>query len=101
MVEALKNNSDTEEHTKGPTMKKKCFNDYAKWYWTDYFHRNKNAFFGRFSINQEFFKENLAILKVFCLLNVVNDTAERRVKLMKDYNSIPTKDEQQEQVVQN
>ena len=32
MVEALKNNSDTEEHTKGPTMKKKCFNDYAKWY---------------------------------------------------------------------
>lgn len=76
----------------------------------DYFVNQKTQnFFKRFNINPEFlvseqetWKNNadyLRALKIVENLRVVNDTAERGVKLIQDFNILLTKNEEQKQFV--
>jgi len=71
--------------------------------------KNSRRFFDRFSINTEFlekhpsewikndnFRKGLQIAKN---LKVVNDAAERGVKLMQDYNNLLTTDEEEKQFI--
>jgi hypothetical protein len=74
----------------------------------DYFVSEQSlAFFKRFNIPTDFLKldpdawlknqEYLKCLAIVRKLKVVNDTAERGVKLIQDYNNSVTKDEEQKQ----
>ena len=66
-------------------------------------------FFSRFGLSDEFLiidpsqwhnnEDFVNALSLVKNLNVVNDPAERGVKLMKDYNNLFTKNEQQKQSV--
>lgn len=68
-----------------------------------------NNFFLRFKINTAFLKNDptswptdnnfKTALQIVNDINVVNDTAERAVKLMQDYNPMLTKDEEQKQYI--
>lgn len=66
-------------------------------------------FFSRFGINTDFFNDDPSTWNtqinylhgrdIVCSLNVVNDTAERAVKLMEDFHGSLTKDDEKSELL--
>jgi len=63
-------------------------------------------FFSRFNINTDFLKDDpstwetqISYLQIACSLNVVNDTAERAVKLMEYFHGTLTKDDKNSELL--
>lgn len=112
MVQALKS-KDTLDMPSGEikkiTMLPKNVKNYINKGLEQFIHPLSNNFFKRFNIETKFLdkdpstwkndKSYNAGLKIVKSLKVVNDSAERGVKLMEDFNNLFTKNEPQKQFV--
>lgn len=109
MVAALENDFEQEQNTKRATINDReiveIFHDGIE----QFVSAETKALFERFQINTDFFKLNpdkweqdqsyCKAAELMKKLNVTNDTAERGVKLMEEYNKLFTKNERQKQFV--
>lgn len=109
MVEALKNVGDIDQNIKRPIITNQNILTILENGIEQFVSMETKLFFERFKVDQEFLKSNSAdwegiasfieAKEIIGQLRVVNDTAERGVKLMEEYNSLITKDEEQKQYV--
>lgn len=107
MVKALLSNDGSDDTPKKLTIKPLEVLSLVKKNLSNFVTKNTNLFFERFEIDKSFLLEepekwnnNKAFLEganTVSNIQVVNDTAERAVKLITEYNSILTKDENQKQ----
>lgn len=105
MVQSLKFNDSTDESMKRLIINAKNVPNYLNCGIEQFISQQSKHFFERFSIpmdfiekdsttwaNEDSFKIGMEIIKA---LKVVNDTAERGVKLMHDYNQVLSKNEEE------
>lgn len=107
MCEALKSSSSTFVYDKRILTNERNVKDLVNSSICDFICKDTYKFFERFKINQNFLgkhpskwpkdRDFIHGLKIVKSLRVVNDTAERGVKLMSEFNNLLTKDSQQSQ----
>lgn len=109
MVQALKLNESSDESIKKVAILPKDVSQYMGQEIDQFIYKDSRKFFERFSISTDFldkdplewedddgYKKGLEIVKG---LKVVNDSAERGVKLMQDYNDILSRKEDDKQFI--
>jgi hypothetical protein len=109
MVESLKFNDSSDESMKKLIINLKNVPNYLNYGIQQFISQQSKRFFERFSIpmdfiekdpttwtNEDSFKTGMKIVKK---LKVVNDTAERGIKLMHDYNQVLSKNEEEKQFI--
>ncbi|XP_060877744.1 uncharacterized protein LOC132950346 [Metopolophium dirhodum] len=107
MVEALKSTQNNNDTIKKIVLSKEGIKTFIKKELYEFVSPETVNFFSRFKISADFidfhpdnwkeredYKKGINILTE---LSVINDVAERGVKLIQEYNSILTKDENQKQ----
>ena len=107
MCEALQSNSSAFVYGKRILVNEKNLNKIVNSNISDFICKDSYEFFKRMKIDTTFLEKNpskwakernyIYGLKVVKNLRVVNDTAEREVKLVTEFNNLLTKDEQQSQ----
>lgn len=109
MVAALESHCELDQNTKRITINSQDILEVVNNGIEQFVSVETKAFFERFEIKTDFLKLNPATwhedqsyteaAEMLHNLKVVNDTAERGVKLIEDYNKLFTKNEQQKQFV--
>jgi len=104
MVKALTSNDGSDEIMKKLSIKPHEVSSLVTKDLSHFITKNTKIFFERFGIDTHFLYDkwinNNAYnegANIVAHINVVNDTAKRGVKLLEEYNSILTKDEEQKE----
>lgn len=107
MVAALKSTDGIFEMNKRLTIRSSDVPEFISKGIDDFISMDSNKLFVRFGVSSEFLNEDpstwnsnqtyIDALEFFKSVRVVNDVAERGVKLMDDYNKVITKKEEQKQ----
>ena len=109
MVEAIKINNLTSEINKRIIVSLNEVAQFMKKKINDFIYIESASFFSRFGIATSFLEQHPSMwdknedfqkgLEIVNTFRVTNDTAERGVKLMEEYNMVLTKNEDQKQYV--